>query len=68
VIRSRLFANQRAVRPVYDPDTFNLVAAAPAACRCYGCQPGQLAALQVTDLNGMTLEQAAAWRQVPTGA
>jgi PAS domain S-box-containing protein len=56
---TRLFANNHAVMLVFDPETFNIVDANPAACRFYGYSRAQLVALKVTDLNGMTLEQAA---------
>jgi PAS domain S-box-containing protein len=56
---SRLFENHHAIMLVYDPETFNIVDANPAACRFYGYTRAQLASLKVTDLNGMTLEQAA---------
>jgi PAS domain S-box-containing protein len=56
---SRLFENHHAVMLVYDPATFNIVDANPAASRFYGYSRAQLVALKVTDLNGMTLEQAA---------
>jgi two-component system sensor histidine kinase/response regulator len=56
---SRLFENHHAVMLVYEPETFNIIDANPAASRFYGYSRAQLVALKVTDLNGMTLEQAA---------
>lgn len=56
---NRLFENHHAVMLVYDPETFNIVDANPAACRFYGYSRAQLVALKIIDLNGMTLEQAA---------
>jgi PAS domain S-box-containing protein len=56
---SRLFENHHAVMLVYDPATFNIIDANPAASRFYGYSREQLTALKVTDLNGLTLEQAA---------
>jgi PAS domain S-box-containing protein len=56
---SRLFENNHAVMLVYDPETFNIVDANPAACRFYGYSRAQLVALKITDLNGLSLEQAA---------
>ncbi len=55
----RLFENHHAIMLVYDPETFNIIDANPAACRYYGYSRAQLVALKITDLNGMTLEQAA---------
>ena len=55
----RLFENHHAIMLVYDPETFNIIDANPAACRFYGYSRAQLVALKITDLNGMTLEQAA---------
>jgi PAS domain S-box-containing protein len=55
----RLFENHHAVMLVYDPETFNIIDANPAACRYYGYSRAQLTALKMTDLNGMSLEQAA---------
>jgi len=54
----RLFENHHAVMLVYDPETFNIIDANPAACRYYGYSRAQLTALNLTDLNGMSLEQA----------
>jgi PAS domain S-box-containing protein len=56
---ARIFKNHHAIMLVYDPETFNIVDANPAACRFYGYSRAQLVALKVTDLNGMTLEHAA---------
>ena len=56
---SRLFENLHAVMLVYDPETFSIVDANQAACHFYGYSRAQLTALKVTDLNGMSLEQAA---------
>ena len=55
----RLFENHHAIMLVYDPETFNIIDANPAACHYYGYSRTQLTALKITDLNGMTLEQAA---------
>jgi PAS domain S-box-containing protein len=56
---SRLFANHHAVMLLYDPETFNIIDANPAACQFYGYSCAQLTVLKITDLNGMTLEEAA---------
>lgn len=56
---SRLFENHHAIMLVYDPETFNVIDANPAACQYYGYSRAQLTALKITDLNSMTLEQAA---------
>jgi PAS domain S-box-containing protein len=55
----RLFENHHAIMLVYDPETFSIIDANPAACHYYGYSRAQLTALKITDLNGMTLEQAA---------
>jgi PAS domain S-box-containing protein len=55
----RLFANHHAVMLLYDPETFNIVDANPAACQFYGYDRARLTALKITDLNGMTPEQTA---------
>jgi PAS domain S-box-containing protein len=54
---SRLFENHHAVMLVYDPETFNIVDANPAACQFYGYDRARLTTLKITDLNGMTPEQ-----------
>lgn len=54
-----LFENHHAIMLVYDPETFDIIDANPAACHYYGYSHAQLVALKITDLNGMTLEQAA---------
>jgi PAS domain S-box-containing protein len=54
----RLFENHHAIMLVYDPETFNIVEANPAACRFYGYIRAQLVTLKMTDLDGMTMEQA----------
>jgi PAS domain S-box-containing protein len=56
---SRLFENHHAVMLLFDSDTFNIVDANPAACQFYGYSRAQLTELKITDLNGMTLEEAA---------
>jgi PAS domain S-box-containing protein len=56
---SRLFENHHAVMLVYDPETFCIIDANPAASRFYGYSREQLIALKITDLNGMTVEEAA---------
>ena len=55
----RLFEDHHAIMLLYDPETFNIVDANPAACHYYGYSHAQLTAMKITDLNGMTLEQAA---------
>lgn len=58
-----LFENQHTIMLIYDPHTFKIIDANPAACQFYGYTRTQLAALKITDLNGLSLEQAAqAWR------
>ena len=54
-----LFENHHAIMLVFDPETFDIIDANPAACHYYGYSRAQLTALKITDLNGMTLEQAA---------
>ncbi len=54
----RLFEDHHAIMLVYDLETLSIVAANPAACRFYGCDRAQLVALKITDLDGMTVEQA----------
>jgi PAS domain S-box-containing protein len=56
---SRFFENHHAIMLVYDPETFNIIEANPAACRFYGYSRAQLVALKVTDLNDISAEQAA---------
>ncbi|HZY42082.1 MAG TPA: PAS domain-containing sensor histidine kinase [Anaerolineae bacterium] len=56
---SQLFENQQTVMLIYDPQTFDIVDANPAACQFYGYSRAQLTAMKITDLNGLSLEQAA---------
>ncbi len=55
----RLFDNQHTVMLIYDPQTFDIIDANPAACSFYGYTRAQLITLKVTDLNGLLLDQAA---------
>ena len=55
----RLFENHHAVMLFYDPETFNIIDANPAACQYYGYSHAQLVALKVTDLTGLSPEEAA---------
>ncbi len=54
-----LFENHHAIMLVYDPETFTIIDANPAACQYYGYRHEQLTTMKITDLNGMTVEQAA---------
>lgn len=54
-----LFENHHAIMLLYDPATFNIIDANPAACQFYGYGREQLTAMKITDLNGMSLEEAA---------
>jgi len=54
-----LFENHHAIMLLYDPVTFNIIDANPAACQFYGYGREQLTAMKMTDLNGMSLEEAA---------
>lgn len=56
---SPLFENHHAIMLLYDPETFNIVDANPAACQFYGYSRTQLTASKIVDLNGLTLEEAA---------
>lgn len=64
-----LFENQHTIMLIYDPHTFKIIDANPAACQFYGYTRAQLAALKITDLNGLSLEQAAQawhdWQRAP---
>ena len=64
-----LFENQHTIMLIYDPRTFRIVDANPTACQFYGYTRAQLAALKITDLNGLSLEQAAQawhdWQRAP---
>src|SRR5512139_3005796 len=55
----RLFEDHHATMLLYDPETFDIVDVNPAACHYYGYSHAQLTAMKITDLNGMSLEQAA---------
>lgn len=67
--RSPLFENQHTIMLIYDPQTFDIIDANSAACQFYGYTRAQLIALKLTDLNGLSLEQAASawrdWQQAP---
>ena len=61
--RGPLFENQHTIMLIYDPQTFDIIDANSAACQFYGYTRSQLIALKLTDLNGLSPEQAAsAWR------
>jgi PAS domain S-box-containing protein len=54
-----LFENHHAIMLLYDPVTFNIIDANPAACQFYGYDRRQLTTMKMTDLNGLSLEEAA---------
>ncbi len=56
---SGLFENQHIIMLIYDPQTFNIVDANPAACQFYGYTHAQLTTLKIIDLNGWSHDRAA---------